>query len=161
MLDAEEGEFGFASTDRLNERARLLEQIPQLLAFLEGFARKLSVFECIFVAKGSTRARRTAVHPATLSTAHCRRRTWSTRARFGPTAWAAQHGPGIPSMVDHVDSNGAWVPQTAFCQSLRSQRDAGPPPDRLQPRSTILAGSVGRDFRSSPARHYPCPGYQC
>jgi hypothetical protein len=39
--------------NRFNQRARLLEQIPQLLAFLERFARISAVFQRVFVARRS------------------------------------------------------------------------------------------------------------
>jgi hypothetical protein len=96
--------------NRFNESARLPEQIPQLLAFREGFAGIPAVFKCVLVTWSSTRACRTAVHPATLLPAHRRRHTWLPQARFGPTARAAQHRPGVSLMVGHADSGGASVP---------------------------------------------------
>jgi hypothetical protein len=68
--------------NRFNERARLPEQIPQLLAFLERFAGISAVFERVFVARWSARTCSTAVHPATLLPAHRRRISPALRAEI-------------------------------------------------------------------------------
>lgn len=55
MLPAEERDFSFTSTNRLNDCPRLPERCPQLSTFLEGLGRKSSVSERVSVAELSTR----------------------------------------------------------------------------------------------------------
>jgi hypothetical protein len=84
---------------RLNERARLSQQVSQLASLLNGFARKPSILQSVFITAWSPRSWGAAVHPTTSFPAYRRRHARFPGARSRTTTQARKHRTGITQMI--------------------------------------------------------------
>jgi hypothetical protein len=67
--------------------------------FRKGLARIVSMLERIFIAMGSARPWRTAMHATPCFSAHGRGHAWFAGTRFGATAPARQHRACVTWMI--------------------------------------------------------------
>ena len=108
------------SLDLLRQLARLPQQGLQPPALLDRFARISPMRPRIFVAAGSARSRRAAMHPAAFLPARRRSPAGRARTRLGPATSARQHGVAIAAwtIVRHLFSRAALSAASCGCSPM-------------------------------------------